>query len=82
MRVSMREVRTTVDLPDEIHRLASALARSRSQTLSQTIADILRRALAPEPGTTVDVDDETGLPTVRLGRPITNDDVAALEDEV
>lgn len=58
-----------------------ALARSRSLTLSQTVGDILRRALAPDLETDVDIDDDTGLPRVRLGRPVTSDDVASIEDE-
>ncbi len=74
-------MRTTIDLPEDIHELALALARSRSQTLSQTISEILRRALAPDLETEVDPDDDAGLPRVRLGHPITSDDVASIEDE-
>jgi hypothetical protein len=77
----MWPVRTTIDLPPDLHQLTTALARSRRQTLSQTIADILRRSLLSDDGPEVAQDTATGLPVVRLGRPITSDDVAALEDE-
>lgn len=77
----MSMMRTTVDLPDDIHRLVLALARSRSQTLSQAIADVLRLTLIPDRATGIERDPGTGLPTVRLGRPVTSDDVAALDDK-
>lgn len=74
-------MRTTIDLPSDLHRLTSSLARSRRQTLSQLIADILRDALLSEEGPRLERDAVTGLPAVRIGRPVTSDDVAALEDE-
>jgi hypothetical protein len=74
-------VRTTIDLPPDLHRLTTAIARSRKQTLSQTIGDILRRSLLSDDGPEVSQDAATGLPVVRLGRPITSDDVAALDDD-
>lgn len=74
-------MRTTIDLPADLHRLTTALARSHNQTLSQTIADILRRALLSVGGPAVSVDAGTGLPVVHLGRPITEEDVAAVEDD-
>lgn len=58
-----------------------SLARMRKQTLSRTISDILRQALLSDEGPAVSRDAVSGLPVVRLGRPITTDDVHALEDE-
>jgi hypothetical protein len=75
-------MRTTIDLPADLHQLTTSLARSRRQTLSQTIADILRGALLSDDLAKVSVEPRTGLPQIRLGRPITDDEVAALEDEV
>jgi hypothetical protein len=74
-------VRTTIDLPADLHQLTSALARSRKQTLSQTIADVLRGALLSDRSPDVTRDRRTGLPLVRLGRPITAEDVAEVEDD-
>lgn len=77
----MQLMRTTIDLPADLHQLTTALARDRKQTLSQTIADVLRRALLPEATPTVSLDPRSGLPVVRLGRPVTSEEVAAIEDE-
>jgi hypothetical protein len=74
-------VRTTVDLPDDLHRWAKSLARDEGRTLSETIVLLLRRALGAGGTATVSTQRSNGLPVVRLGRPITSDDVRALEDE-
>lgn len=75
-------MRTTVDLPDDLHRAASSLARDRRQSLSRTIADLVRTGLAPgradtEPGT----DPATGLPVVWVGHPVTTEMARAAADE-
>lgn len=74
-------MRTTIDLPDDLHRQALSIARDTSRTLSETIADLMRRALGQ--GTTAEMtrSPRTGLPVVRLGTVITTDDVRALEDD-
>jgi hypothetical protein len=74
-------MRTTIDLPADLHQLTTALARSNNQTLSQTITRILRQALLSTEEPDVSTDAGTGLPVVRLGRPITDEDVAAFEDD-
>ncbi|SDX47536.1 hypothetical protein SAMN05661080_00060 [Modestobacter sp. DSM 44400] len=75
-------MRTTIDLPADLHRAAAMLARDRGQTLSRTVADLLRAALAGgSRRAEVEFDDETGLPLVRLGRRITAEDVASAQDE-
>jgi Arc/MetJ family transcription regulator len=75
-------MRTTIDIPDDLHRQAMSIARDTSRTLSETIADLMRRALGSGTGA-VDVtrSERTGLPVVRLGTTITTEDVRALEDE-
>lgn len=75
-------MRTTVNLPDDLHRVARSLARDRDQSLSQTVSDLLRRALGPElEGEQVTQDPITGLPLVRLGHPVTTETVRAAADE-
>ena len=81
----MHSMRTTIDLPEDLHRIASAIARDRGHSLSQTVADLLRRGLSsgvaesePPP---YRIDAGTGLPTVRSRRTITAEDVRALDDE-
>jgi predicted transcriptional regulator len=75
-------MRTTVDLPDDLHARAKAIARDTGRTLSQTIADLVLRALE-ERSTSVVVarSPNTGLPVVSLGTVITSEDVRALEDD-
>ena len=38
-------VRTTIDLPDDLHKQAQAIARDTHCTLSETVADLIRRGL-------------------------------------
>lgn len=81
------QMRTTVDLPEDLHRIAASLARDTDRSLSQVVEYLMRRGLEPAravgeaaPPPYV-VDKSTGLPLVRSPRPITSDDVKALEDE-
>ena len=76
-------MRTTVALPDDLHRAARSLAHDRGQSLSQTVSELVRRGLGPTTGIErVSLDAATGLPLVRLGTPVTTDMVrAAAADE-
>jgi hypothetical protein len=74
-------MRTTVDLQPDLHRMAMSIARDRRQTLSETINDLLGKVLTPGETATFSTSPTTGLPTVRLGRLITPDDVRDLEDD-
>jgi hypothetical protein len=76
-------MRTTVDLPPAVHRRAQALAKSRRQSLSATVAELTVRGLATlgEP-VVVAADPLSGLPVISLGRAVTAAEVAdALDDE-
>jgi hypothetical protein len=73
-------VRTTIDLPDDLHRQALSIARDTSRTLSETVVDLMRRGLGHGQAQDVSRSPVTGLPVIRLGVPITSDDVRALED--
>ncbi len=74
-------MRTTIDLPDDLHKLAQAIARDTQRTLSETVADLIRRGLASESSAGMAVDPKTGFPVVRVGRIVTSQDVRSLEDE-
>lgn len=74
-------MRTTIDLPDDLHQAALQIARDRHQTLSRTVASLLRSALAGASQSTIEVDEESGLPTVHVGKRITAEDVAAAVDD-
>jgi hypothetical protein len=75
-------MRTTIDLPAELHALARELAHQQHKTLSQVIAECVRRGLDIAPDSTVRIETAgSALPTVTLGRPVTAEDVRSLEDE-
>lgn len=74
-------MRTTVDIPDDLHRQLSALARDTSRTLSETVVDLVRRGLSEGAPGRVARSKRTGLPVVHVGRTITTEDVRLLEDE-
>lgn len=79
-------MRTTVDLPEDLHRIVSSLAMHTRRSLSHTAVELIRRGLASDAGsagrkTLVTRDAETGLPVVHLKRPVTPEDVKALEDD-
>lgn len=78
-------MRTTVDLPDELHRIVISLALHTQRSFSHTAAELMRRGLsAPVAATGVAagwvVNPVTGLPLLNTARVITPEDVKALED--
>ena len=79
-------MRTTVDLPDDLHRVVVSLATHTRRSLSQTASELIRRGLDARPqdaeGSTVTVSADTGLPVLHSSRPITPEDVHALDDEL
>lgn len=73
---------TTIDLPDEIHEAALALATRRHQSLSETIIALIQSAT----GRSADPADPVitlidGFPTLSIGRPITAAEVRELLDD-
>lgn len=75
-------MRTTVDLPEDLHAQAVAISRDTHRTLSQTVAFLMRRGLGQGEAMEVGTSLRTGLPVVHLGRTITSEDVRVLEDDV
>ena len=81
-------MRTTIDLPTELHRAVTSIAAHSRSSMNQTIAELIRRGLALAPmgeataaGAALRVDARTGLPLIRSQRPVTVEDVRALEDD-
>lgn len=81
-------MRTTIDLPDDLHHAVTSIAAHTRRSMNQTVAELIRRALAPAApaesaaaGDSVRVDPLTGLPLIRSPKPVTAEDVRALEDE-
>lgn len=75
------EVRTTLDLPKDLHDAARSIARDRGSTMSEVVAELVRRGLGQSPGVKVERSAATGLPVIRLGRPVTQNDVRSLDDD-
>jgi hypothetical protein len=74
-------MRTTVDLPDDIHRVAVAIAQDSGTSLSETVTRLLRAALAAPGPVRVSTSGRTGLRVVSTGRVTTSADVRSLDDE-
>jgi hypothetical protein len=80
------QMRTTVDLPEDLHRIVSSIALHTQRSLSQTVAELMRRGLSAQlrvadGSDRVAIHPRTGLPVVRASRTITPEDVRALDDE-
>ncbi len=73
-------MRTTIDLPEDLHRIALSIARDRHQTLSAAVADLIRQGLGSRTGGEK-TSDRDGFPVVTVGRVITAEDVRSLDDE-
>lgn len=74
-------MRTTIDLPEDLHRQAMSIARDTSRSLSETVALLMRRGLSHGLAGEITRSTVTGMPTVHLGTPVTTDDVRALDDD-
>jgi hypothetical protein len=74
-------MRTTTDHPDDLHRQAVSIARDTSCTLSETVADLVRRGLGQGAVADIGRSERTGLPVVRLGTVITTEDVRSLDTD-
>ena len=74
-------MRTTVDLPDQLHRLATTIARDSGTTLSETISRLLSGALEVPGPVKVSTSTVTGLRVVTTGTPVTSEDVRSLDDD-
>lgn len=78
---TVADVRTTVDLPDDVHRVALAIARDAGTSLSETVTQLLRAALGTAGTVQVSTSSRTGLRVVTTGRVATSEDVRQLDDE-
>ncbi len=79
-------MRTTVDLPEDLHRLVRSLARDTSRSLSEVVVELMRRGVGSGDDTGgaaggIARSKRSGLPVVHLGRVVTSEDVRSLEDD-
>ena len=74
-------MRTTVDLPEDLHRQVRAIARDTHRSFSDTVADLMRRGLRSDQTQAPSRSQRTGLPVVTLGTTVTTEDVRSLDDQ-
>lgn len=74
-------MRTTIDLPEDIHRLATAISRDSGTSLSETVTRLLRAALVAPGPVRVTTSARTGLRVASIDRVVTSQDVRSLDDE-
>ena len=81
MRCYDAEVRTTINLDDDVLETSRAIARTERRALGAVVSDLVRRGLVPPQ---LRIDDEEGFPVFRVrapARPITDEMVRmALEE--
>ena len=81
----MRSMRTTIDLPPGLHERLRSYAKTRGESLSATVTELLTREMASveTPSSVMRISPITGLMTVNFGRGrvVTSEEVADLIDE-
>ena len=70
-------MRTTIDISDEAYCIAKAIARDQNRSLGRVVGDLI---LQSSKGASIKMSDY-GFPTFRCTRPVTTEDVKALDDE-
>lgn len=73
-------MRTTLDIPDEAYYIARAIARDQNHSLGRVVGALILRSTKGAQGASVEMSDY-GFPTFRCSRPVTTEDVNALDDE-
>ena len=73
-------VRTTLDISDEAYYIAKAIARDQNSSLGRVVGDLILQSSKGAKGASITMSDY-GFPTFRCGRPVTAEDVRALDDE-
>ena len=73
-------MRTTIDISDEAYYLAKAIARDQNRSLGRVVGDLILQSSKAAKGATINMSDY-GFPTFRCSRPVTSEDVKALDDE-
>ncbi len=74
------DVRTTLDITDEAYYIAKSIARDRNRSLGKVVSDLILQSAKRAKGASIIISDY-GFPTFRCARPVTTDDVRALDDQ-
>lgn len=73
-------VRTTLDISDEAYYIAKSIARDQNRSLGSVVGDLILQSVRPGKGAEIEMSDY-GFPTFRCVRPVTSEDVKALDEE-
>jgi hypothetical protein len=73
-------VRTTLDISDEAYYIAKAIARDQNRSLGRVVGDLILQSSKGAKRGSIKMSDY-GFPTFRCARPVTTEDVKALDDE-
>jgi hypothetical protein len=73
-------VRTTLDISDDAYYIAKAIARDQNRSLGKVVGDLILQSSKGAKGASIQMSDY-GFPTFRCTRPVTTEDVKALDDE-
>jgi hypothetical protein len=74
-------MRTTLDIPEDLHRQIRSIAHDSRQTLSETAALLMRRGLGEQPAVRTYRDQASGHVFFEIARTVTADDVRSLDDD-
>ncbi len=75
-------MRTTIDLPTEIHDLARELAHQQNKSMSTVVTELIRAGLDSSTYRPAPQHASRAMPTISVGRTVSADDVRSLEDEL
>lgn len=73
-------VRTTLDISEEAYYLAKAIARDQNRSLGRVVGDLILQSTKSAKDASIKMSDY-GFPIFRCARPVTSEDVRALDDE-
>jgi hypothetical protein len=73
-------MRTTLDITDEAYYVAKSIAQDRKISLGAAVGELILTSVRAGKGSDIQMSDY-GFPTFRCVRPVTSEDVKALDDD-
>jgi len=73
-------VRTTLDISDDAYYIAKAIARDQNRSLGRVVGELIVQSAKGSKSASIGMSDY-GFPTFHCVRPVTTEDVRALDDE-
>jgi hypothetical protein len=73
-------VRTTLDISDDAYYIAKAIARDQNRSLGRVVGNLILQSSKGAKGASIKMSDY-GFPIFHCARPVSAEDVKALDDE-